>query len=51
MDGKIQRPQNWSSLVVQWIRNCLPMQGTRVQFLVWEDPTCCGAAKPMSQNY
>ena len=26
---------------------CLPMQGIRVQSLVWEDPTCHGAAKPM----
>ena len=22
------------------------MQGTQVQSLVWEDPTCCGATKP-----
>ena len=27
-------------LVVQWLRICLPMQGTRVRALVWEDPTC-----------
>ena len=26
--------------VAQWLRICLPMQGTQVQFLVWEDPTC-----------
>ena len=25
------------------MRVCLPMQGTRVRALVWEDPTCCGA--------
>lgn len=29
-----------TSLVVQWKRICLPMQGTRVQFLIWEDSTC-----------
>ena len=29
-----------ASLVAQWLRICLPMQGTRVQALVWEDPTC-----------
>ena len=23
------------------------MQGTWVQFLVWEDSTCCGATKPV----
>ena len=40
-----------ASLVVQWVRICLLMQGTRVQALVWEDPTCCRAARPMSHNY
>ena len=33
-----------ASLVAQWLRVCLPMQGTRVRALVWEDPTCRGAA-------
>ena len=32
-------------LVIQWLRICLPMQGTQVQSLVWEDPPCCEAAK------
>ena len=27
------------------------MQGTRVRALVWEDPTCRGATKPMRHNY
>ena len=27
------------------------MQGTRVQALVQEDPTCRGATKPMHHNY
>ena len=40
-----------ASLVAQWLRIHLPMQGTRVQALVREDSTCCGAAKPMSHNY
>ena len=40
-----------ASLVVQWLRICLPMQGTRVRALVWEDPTCRGATKPVSHNY
>ena len=31
-------------MVTQWLRICLPMQGTRVRALVWEDPTCRGAA-------
>ncbi|KAJ8790493.1 hypothetical protein J1605_004466 [Eschrichtius robustus] len=29
---------NRASLVAQWLRICLPMQGTRVRALVWEDP-------------
>ena len=29
-----------ASLVVQWLRILLPMQGTRVRALVREDPTC-----------
>ena len=41
----------WASLVVQWLRICLPMQGTRVRALVWEDPTCRGATGPVSHNY
>ena len=40
-----------ASLVAQWLRICLLMQGTRVRALVWEDPTCHGAAGPVSHNY
>ena len=40
-----------TSLVVQWLRICLPMEGTNVQSLVWEDPTCRRATKPMRHNY
>ena len=40
-----------ASLVAQWLRICLPMQGTRVRALVWEDPTCRGATKPVRHNY
>ena len=39
-----------ASLVAQWLRIHLPMQGTRVRALVWEDPTCRGAAGPVSHN-
>ena len=39
-----------ASLVAQWLRICLPMQGTWVRALVWEDPTCHGATKPVSHN-
>ena len=40
-----------ASLVAQWLIVCLPMQGTRVRALVWEDPTCRGAAGPVSHDY
>ena len=40
-----------ASLVAQWLRICLPMQGTRVRALVWEDPTCHGATGPVSHNH
>ena len=40
-----------ASLVAQWLRIHLPVQGTRVRALVREDPTCRGATKPVRNNY
>ena len=40
-----------ASLVAQWLRICLLMQGTQVRALVWEDPTCRGATRLESHNY
>ena len=40
-----------ASLVAQWLRVCLPMRETRARALVWEDPTCRGATKPVCHNY
>ena len=40
-----------ASLVAQWLRICLPTQGTRVRALVWEDPTCLETTRPVSHNY
>ena len=40
-----------ASLVAQWLRICLPIQGTWVRALVREDPTCCGTTKPVHHNY
>ena len=40
-----------TSLVAQWLRIRLPMQGTRIRALVREDPTCREATKPMCHNY
>ena len=39
------------SLVVQWLRIYLPMQGTWVHSLVQEDPMCHKATKPVHHNY
>ena len=40
-----------TSLVVQWLRIHLPVQGTQVRALVREDPTCRRATKPVRHNY
>ena len=45
-DKGSQRAVGRTSLMVQWIR-LLPVRGIQVWALVWEDPTRCGAAKPM----
>ena len=34
------KQRTWTSLVIEWLRICLPMQGTLVQSLVQEDSTC-----------
>ena len=47
---KFKYRKDRASLVAQWWRICLPMQGTRVRALVWEDPTCRGAIRPVSHN-
>ena len=38
------------SLVVPWLRGCLPLQEMRVRFLVQEDSTHCGATKVVRQS-
>ena len=40
-----------TSLVAQWLGIRLPVQGTRVQALVQEDPTCRGATEPVRHKY
>ena len=40
----------WTSLVVQWFRIHLAMQGTWVQSLVQEDPVDLGATKPIHHS-
>ena len=54
MEAKIKKNQemfNRASLVAQWLRICLPMQGIRVRALVWEDPTCRRATRLVSHDY
>ena len=46
-----KRKQSRTSLVVQWLRIPLPVQGIPVQPLVWEHPTCRGTPKSMHHNY
>ena len=47
----LRKPSYGTSLVAQWLRTHLPMQGMWVPALVPEDPTCRGATKPMHHNY
>ena len=49
--SSLKESKLWASLVAQWLRIRLPMQGTWVRALVREDPTCCGATKPVHHNY
>ena len=42
--------KNGASLVAQWLGVRLLMQGTQVRAPVWEDPTCHGAAGPVSHG-
>ena len=49
--GWQKRVYSRTSLVAHWLRIHLPMQGTWVQSLVQEDPTCHRATKPMCHNY
>ena len=46
-----KRTHPGASLVMKSLRIHLPMQGTQVRALVWEDPTCRGATKPVHHNY
>ena len=42
---------SWASVVAQWLRIHLAMKGTWVQSLVWEDPTCREASRPVCHDY
>ena len=51
VSGVVYKKPLRASLVAQWLRICLLMPETRVRALVWEDPTCRGATRPVSHNY
>ena len=46
-----KRDQCQASLLAQGWGVHLPVRETRNQSLIWEGPTCCGAAGPMPYNY
>ena len=48
--GGIKKRDCGAALVAQWLGIRLPVQGTRVRALVWEDPTC-HIPKPVRHNY
>ena len=41
----------WASLMAQWQKICLPMQGTWAGSLIWKDSVSCRATKPMCHNH
>ena len=45
------KERDWASLVVQWLRIWLAIQGTPVWFMDREYPTGQGAVKPVCHNY
>ena len=49
--GIRQEYKSGTSLVAQWLGIHPQLQGMRVQALVWEDPTCRGATKPVRHSY
>ena len=51
MQKYLSKVQSRTSLVANWLRIRLPMQGTWVWSLVQEDPTCLKATQPLSHNY
>ena len=48
---KFKKTEIRTSLVAQWLRTHLPMQGTQARALVQEDTTCHGTTKTVYNNY
>ena len=47
----VMKKRSRASLLFQWLRICLTVQGTPVRPLLWEDPTCHRTNKPVCHNY
>ena len=47
----LKKEHSGASLMAQWLRIRLPMKGSLVRALVWEDPTCRGATELVCHNY
>ena len=47
----IKKKKSWTSLVVQWLRVCLPMWEIWVQLLVQEDSMCCRETQHIYHKY
>ena len=50
-EKRMKKIEDRASLVAQWLRIHLPMQGTQVRALAREDPTCHGATKSVYHSY
>ena len=52
-DGKVKHGDAMAgaSLVAEWLRICLPTQGTWVRSPAGKDSTCLGATKPLQHNH
>ena len=51
LSASIKIKNTGASLVAQWLRIRLPVQGTQIRSLVREDPTYRRATKPVCHNY
>ena len=51
LEKKYKEIATKTSLVVQWLRICLPIQGIWVRSLVGEDPICYRTSKPMCHSF
>ena len=49
--GEACKDTSRTSLVVQWLRVCLPMWGTWVWSLIQEDSSCFSTTKPTCHSY